>query len=411
MKKILIISGILVIILMSGCLEESEEPLWKDETPGSIMAIDSTEDTVVVGSKGGVVSAYTIDGILEWRFKTEGDVGSVAISKDTVVAGSADKNIYVFDKDKGELKWKTLIGEFPKVAVSEDVVAVGAYDNELYVLNKNNGNIIWNRSGSENIENIFFIEIYKNTLAVATGDIESKPKMGYVYAFDIDTGEELWNHKKTKTDGWAYILAVSDDTIAVGVWKEKKGEGEISVFDKNKEGDLKWKHPTTDEVTSVAVFGDSIAFGVGMSYDEDKVYLVDKDTGDVQWEEHVRSPFIDVESPFSMQWIALTEGSVVIASRDGRIYVYEKETGCERWSYKTGADVHTTITASGGKVFAGSLDRNIYAFNEGEIGSGTCPIGKNLDEDTRKTILIIGSIIILIFIIFLFLLFTGRIKL
>ena len=163
-------------------------------------------------------------------------------------------------------------------------------------------------------------------------------------------------------------------------------------------------------VMSVAISGDRVAFGVGHTYDEDKVYLVDKDTGEVLWEQYTRAPILDLKTPYSVQWIALTEGSAIFGSRDGKVNVYEKETGCERWNYKTGADVHTVVAASGGKVIAGSLDRNVNVFNEGEIGSASCPLIKTLDERTLKIIETLGVIIVLVGIILLFLLFTGRIK-
>ena len=405
--KNLIITLIIFGVLLFPSTVIAQDPLWRYETPGAVLAIETTEDTVAIGSKGGVISVFSITGILKWKFRTGGDVGSISIFGDTLAVGSADSSIYIFDSDTGQLRWTAYIGEFPKVAVSEYTIAVGTYDNELFVLNKDNGKVIWNASGKDKIENIFLIEISKNTLIAATGDIDSKPKRGYIRTYDMTTGRRMWEYK---IDGWAYTLAVSDDTIITGSWKEKMGTGEVYALDRD--GNLRWKlsefgvFSGLEEISSVAVSGDSVAFGE-FGYDEGKVYLVDKETGEVKWSEYIRDPFLDIESPFSVQWIALTEGSVIVGSRDNKVYVYEKETGCERWSYKARNDIHT-VAVSGDKVIAGSMDRNVYVFNEGEIGSAPwCK--KQMDEGTLKNIEIAGIIAAVLGFIFVVMVFTGRI--
>jgi outer membrane protein assembly factor BamB len=400
MKKLLIIGVIFWVMILSS-IAVAEKSLWSYETNGAVLAVEATGDTVAVGSKGGVVSVFGMNGALKWKYKTSGDVGSISIFGDTMAVGSADSLIYVFDKNTGNLRWTSGAGEIPKVAVSENTVAVGTYDNKLYVFDLE-GRLRWNVTGSDEIKNIFSIAISKDLLIVATGDIENAPKIGDVHAFNINTGSEKW---RQPIDGWAFTMAVSDDTIVAGSWKEKMGNGEVYAFDR--EGNVKWKFSGSEEVSSVAVSGDAVAFGE-LGYDEGKVHLLDKDTGKVRWTEYVREPFMDMQSMFSMQWIALTEDSVVVGSRDNKVHVYEKSTGCERWSYKTNEDVHTVAVADG-KIVAGSTDMSVYVFNEGEIGSAPwCK--KQMGEETLKIIEIIGIAVAVLGIIFLFLLFTGRIK-
>jgi len=409
MKKIkmknLIITGIIIGVLLSFPSATAEEPAWSYETSGSVLSVASAEDVIVVGSRGGTISTFGINGALKWRYKTNGDVGSIAIFEDTIAVGSADSNIYVFEKNTGRVRWNAYAGEFPKVVVSDKAVAAGTYDNQLYVLDKYNGNIIWNKTGIEEIENIFSLAVSENMLVVATFDWEVETK-GYVRAFDIETGSELWEHK---IDGWVYTLAVSDNIIVAGSWEKRKGlvfeQGRGGVYAFDKSGNLKWSFPAVEDITSVAVSGDRVAFGVGHTYDEDRIYLVDKETGNVLWDQYTRAPIMDLKSPYSVQWLALTGDSVIFGARDGKVYTYEKETGCERWSYKTKADVHT-VTAFDGKVIAGSLDRNVYVFNEGK-GSSWCK--KQMDKNTLKIIEIGGIIVALIGIVLLFLLFSGRI--
>ena len=407
--KNLIITGIIIGVLLSFSNATAQEPAWTYETSGSVLSVASTEDIIVGGSRGGMVSAFDISGTLKWRYKTDGDVGSIAIFGDTLAVGSADSNIYVFDKDTGQLKWTAYAGEFPKVAVSDKFVVVGSYDNSLYVVDKDSGGVIWNKTRAEEIGSIFSIAISKNTVVAVTGDLDTDMTKGAVYAFDIETGEELW---KYKVEGWVYTLAVSDDMIVAGSWEKErgavfeKGRGGVYAFDKN--GNLKWRFTAVEDITSVAISGDNVAFGVGHTYDEDMVYLVDKETGNVSWSQYIRAPNTDLKSPFSVQWIALTEGSVIVGLRDGKVHAYEKKTGCERWDYKTKSDVHT-VTASNGKIVAGSLDRSFYVFDEGEIGSASwCK--KQMSESTLRIIEIVGVVAIILGIAFLVLLFSGKIR-
>ena len=234
MKKLIIIGIIFWAVLFSS-VAIAEKPLWSYETNGAVLAVEVTGDTVAVGSKGGVVSVFGMNGALKWKYKTSGDVGSISIFGDTMAVGSVDSLIYVFDKNTGNLRWTSSAGEIPKVAVSENTVAVGTYDNKLYVFDLE-GRLRWNVTGSDAIKNIFSIAISKDLLIVATGDIDNSPKTGDIHAFDINTGSEKW---RQRIDGWAFTLAVSDDTIVAGSWKEKMGNGEVYAIDR--EGKVKWK--------------------------------------------------------------------------------------------------------------------------------------------------------------------------
>ena len=61
---------------------------------------------------------------------------------------------------------------------------------------------------------------------------------------------------------------------------------------------------------------------------------------------------------------AVTGGKVFIGSCDGLVYAFEEETGNLLWSYVTGGHVHAAPAVENGKVFVGSLDGTFYVLAE-----------------------------------------------
>ena len=56
--------------------------------------------------------------------------------------------------------------------------------------------------------------------------------------------------------------------------------------------------------------------------------------------------------------------TIVVASDDNYVYLFDKDNSTPLWSYETGDDVHrVAISADGNYIAAASEDRNVYLFN------------------------------------------------
>jgi outer membrane protein assembly factor BamB len=52
-----------------------------------------------------------------------------------------------------------------------------------------------------------------------------------------------------------------------------------------------------------------------------------------------------------------------VGSDDGYLYGLNRETGAQIWSYRTGGAIAAGPTVADGRLFVGSTDRRLHAFN------------------------------------------------
>jgi len=67
----------------------------------------------------------------------------------------------------------------------------------------------------------------------------------------------------------------------------------------------------------------------------------------------------------SITWSSptISNGRVFIGSIDNNVYCFDEYTGCKIWSFPTGDDVISTPTIVNGRVYVGSWDYNIYCLD------------------------------------------------
>ena len=138
-------------------------------------------------------------------------------------------------KQLNELVWKFKTGDrvSSSPAVSEGIVYFGSADGYLYALEVNTGQEQW-KFKTDNF-------VYSSP-AVSNGVVYFGSCDRYFYALDINTGQEKW---KFKTGGGVYSSpVVSDGVVYFGSW-----DGYLYALDINT-GQEQWKFGTTSEVTS-----------------------------------------------------------------------------------------------------------------------------------------------------------------
>jgi len=139
---------------------------------------------------------------------------------------------------------------------------------------------------------------------------------------------------------------------------------------------VKWKFHTNGRVFSSPAIANGVAY---IGSDDQNLYAVDLETGTLKWRFPTGSRI--TSSP------AVDGGSVFFASYDGNFYAVDTATGKKKWHFKTGGEkryagkhLHGSVptgetmpdpfdfflsspTVSGGVVYFGSGDGNVYALD------------------------------------------------
>jgi len=237
-------------------------------------------------------------------------------------------------------------------------------------------------------------EVY-STPVIAKGILYVSSKVGFLYALNAETGQEVWRFQLTAyvvrsspaiADGVVYIGAgfnlfaldaktgaqlwrvalryagQSTPTIAGGLVIVPSQEGWIYAL-AAKTGELKWRVPTDGVVFGApAVSNDVAAIGT----DKGTVYTVKLDSGQLIWRKSVTGSVVanptivgnvvyftsesgktsafDVEDGHLLwtaeiggpQPLAVADGQVIVSSTDGGVYAVDAATGASTWLYPSG---------------------------------------------------------------------------
>lgn len=375
---------------------------------GSLCSIDATAGTtyrITVDSKSpSTVGQFTLSLVDSlWQATTDAEVtGAPAVAPDgTVYVGSIDHSIYAFAPD-GTQKWSFATGstiDTSSPAIGDDgTVYVGSNDGKLYAFAPD-GTLKWThdfQTGSS-------VPVYAGTSPAigADGTIYLRVTDGYLHALSPTDGTELWKAAIPSSDFSFYGSPViaPDGTIYEG-----SDENDHQLYAFNSDGTAKWQFnadsgiygtPAIDDAGNLyfttltggvysvtpagrqrwyATSGGNISSSVALSSDGTTLYYAGYDamlyardtaTGNVRWTyklgDQVRasSPAVDAN------------GVIYIGCYDDRIYAVYPDGSLKR-VYDTGDIIRSSPTIAGGRLYCGSNDHKLYAFDLG-VGSAGGP--------------------------------------
>ena len=298
--------------------EATGKETWK--TPVASMfgsAMAAGEDLILAPAKEGLVALDYATGQQKWIAKTSDEVtASPAIDGQAVYFGSKDHNLYAVDINSGKELWR-----FP--TQSEIRTPPAVVDGTVYF---GGGWTPGFESAPQNTDRNF-------------------------YAVDAATGKEKWRYVAPE-------------------WKGQPDEGPMGGIALREEG----------AASAPAVSGGTVYFGAW----NNAIYAVDAQTGQQKWK------YSPEKDNYIYPQIAISEGNVLFVTEVqpgqgsmgyNNFYSLDSESGNEKWSFKTGEmkkedgaagsiryRLLSTPSVSGGLVYFGSLDRNIYAL---DVNSGT----------------------------------------
>lgn len=187
--------------------------------------------------------------------------------------------------------------------------------------------------------------------ATAWGDvIYFGTDFGFVYAVNISTGMEVWNHSTTG-EVWATPL-VTEDHVYVG-----STDDHFFALDRHN-GTPIWTNQTSGDIKGSAKIHDGkIVFASG----DGNLYFLDPLTGS-----EIMPPFQTGGEILGTP--AIVADTAIIGSNDGRVYRVSLADGSETWNFTTnpafpGEVKYTSAAVSGNSVVIGSNDYNFYCID------------------------------------------------
>jgi len=123
-----------------------------------------------------------------------------------------------------------------------------------------------------------------------------------------------------------------------------------------------WKWPADDSVQSSAIVADLLVTGdtIYMSSSNGRIYSLDKEFGDLNWESEV------LDKIHRKLWTSSVIGgnTLYVSTYDGHIYALSLETGdLLDWSFKADAGFSSSPVIYENTIFISSFDRYLYAIN------------------------------------------------
>ena len=247
------------------------------------------------------------------------------------------------------------------------------------------------------------IDLQRNRLYVGTGENYSSPADGNsdaIIAYDLDSGEKLWVSQQTQSDAWNVACLIEgvvdqsncpvengpDYDFGASPILVSLGNGRDILIGGQKSGDVMGIDPDSGETLwknklgrggvqggihfSLASEGQRIYVPINDMYylvDDDRygpddpvrpgIYAVDAETGALEWSTPALDVCGDKENcdPGISQAIAAIPGAVIAGHMDGRLRIYDGETGEQLWELDTVREFETVSgeIARGGSFSGG----------------------------------------------------------
>ncbi len=273
-----------------------------------------------------------------WTFKMDSSIhSSPAIYKDYIYVVSSDGILKVIDIETGEEEWNLDLEAKTNSSpiVNSNRLYIGCEDG-LKAININNHNIVWEYD-CDSVESTPFF--YKDVVYFGSDD-------GHLYGLDKDDGKTVLNKK---LDGELKSSPiVVNDSIYIGSTNGK-------MYSIGTDKQTNWEFTTGDEIISSPSFvNDTVIFGSNDGY----IYCLNESDGGLNWKVDLNNKVI------SSPTVDEHDNSVYIGSDEGNLTCLDIRDGTIKWSHSVGNKVQTTSALKDNLVVFGSNNGNLYVLNK-----------------------------------------------
>lgn len=316
-----------------------------------------------------------------WTFNMESPVhSSPAIYKDYIYYVSSDGILKAIDMETGEEEWNLDLEAKTNSSpiIHSNRLYIGCEDG-LKAVNINSHKVVWDYD----CDNVAPAPVYHDDIIYFGSDD------GHLYGvnedgkvkFDKKLGDEL-RTSPIVVDNTIYVGSTGGKMYSIGTdesknWEFTTGDEILSspayvnktiIFGSNdgsvyclkkSDGDLEWKVDLNDKVISSPTV-DGHDNNVFIGSDEGNMTCLDVRDGTVKWS---HSTGDKVQST-----AAIKDNLVAFGSNNGYLYVLNKYTGAEEFTYNPGTILfNSAITSSpvinGNSLFFGDDSGNVYSLN------------------------------------------------
>ena len=272
-----------------------------------------------------------------WTFNMESPIhSSPAIYKDYLYVVSSNGILKAIDMETGEEEWDLDL-ESPSNSspiVHKNRLYVGCEDG-LKAVNINTHKVVWDYE----CDNVASTPFFHDDIVYFGSDD------GHLYGLNTD-GKVKFDKKLG--DEVKSSPIVVDDTIYVGSTNSK-------FYSLDTDESKNWDFTTGDEIlSSPSHVDDSVIFGSS----DGNVYCLDDSNGDLIWKEDLSNKVL------SSPTVDKHDKSVYIGSDEGNITCLDIRDGTVKWSHRTGDKVQSTAALKDNLVAFGSNNGVLYVLNK-----------------------------------------------
>lgn len=357
--SILLVIVILTLPLLAGCFLTGVDVADQPQVDPGVWAQYRLEPR----HRGTAAAGTTIgtDCTLKWKSDAlaigtyTASKSSPAVDETLVYIGVDDGSLYALHRDDGSIVWRFKTRRFETEqagtdekhhgihgtpAFDEENVYIGDYDGWLYAVAKGDGSLVWEKKLGHSIG--ASPVLYGGYIFIA---VEYWYPDGRIFVVDKNNG---WIGYHTPFLGNHPHSSVSIDPerqyMFVGA-----NNGYLFCYDFSR-AELVWKAQTGGDIKSTAAVGQDIVYITSWS---DKLHAYSIETG--------AELFTYETEASSMSSPSLSGGSVYFGSHDGNLYSVDDQTGELNWSTRIGYSVQAspTIVEDSGLVIIGSRSNNV----------------------------------------------------
>lgn len=383
-----------LIILVAGCAHQAPSPLektvnnieqqldgenlalaWKYEVDGPINDTPIRIGDVVIASPvgGPLVALDATSGQLRWQFEPPGKLWERSYISDgqRIFVGIEGGKLVALNVEDGQLEWQNdfainvQIAPFvidsvlyiPTTFVGPGLKADPNGHAKLFAVSSIDGEVLW----SFESENYILQTPFRHNDMLYVGGSYYDPTLEVdeggpmrMYGLSAHDGSIQWVYESE--DGFVKAIYATDDTVSYIAYQDF-----VSGLDAH-EGDLLWRKDTGNWVPSLSGAGDQIYFGAANTV----VYALDTNTGEPIWQHNIGGGTFNYLLGEPIQ----VADDLYFLTQRGDIVALDANDGTLKWQFATGvAASRDGLSVSGGWLFLGDGEGNIYAYSSMREGS------------------------------------------
>ena len=301
------------------------------------------KDYVYVVSSEGILKAIDMQtGKEEWDLDLEAKTNSSPIVNSNRLFIGTDEGIKAINVNSHEIVWDYDCGNVESTPFFyDDVVYFGSDDGHLYGLDKKDGDVVLNKK--------------------LDGELKSSPIVVDDSIYIGSTNGKLYSIGTDKEKNWEFTTG--DEILSSPSYINESvvfGSNDGSIYSLNESnGDLNWKVELNNKVISSPTV-DEHDNSIYIGSDEGNLTCIDYRDGTVKWSHSTGSPI--------QSTAALKDNLLAFGSNNGHLYVLNKYTGLEEFTYNPGTILFNSAITSSPVINGNSLifaddGGNVYSLN------------------------------------------------